>query len=143
MRRFTIVLAMLLCGLLAMGQAEWTPEKSSRLVNDYSGVLTAEQRNTLEQRLVFIIKALQVAIDAGVAVGMSHIDCIAEAIHVDSQTAHKAVSNGIDEFTLLVFRLDIESTMKMERTGLTEIASKDNIIINGRTVFYILNANKL
>lgn len=45
---------MLLWGFWAMGQAEWTPEKSSRLVNDYSGVLTAEQCNTLEERLVVL-----------------------------------------------------------------------------------------
>lgn len=30
----------------------WIPEKTQRLVNDYSGLLTSEQRATLEQRLV-------------------------------------------------------------------------------------------
>ena len=33
-------------------RAEWTPERTNRLVNDYSGVLSAEQANTLEHRLV-------------------------------------------------------------------------------------------
>lgn len=33
-------------------RAEWLPERSNRLVNDYSGMLSAEQREALEQRLV-------------------------------------------------------------------------------------------
>ena len=37
---------------LGVAHAEWTPERSNRLVNDYSGVLTSEQVAALEQRLV-------------------------------------------------------------------------------------------
>lgn len=33
-------------------QTGWLPEKTHRLVNDYSGILSETQRNTLEQRLV-------------------------------------------------------------------------------------------
>ena len=33
-------------------QTGWLPEKTHRLVNDYSGILSDKQRNTLEQRLV-------------------------------------------------------------------------------------------
>ncbi len=33
-------------------QTGWLPEKTNRLVNDYSGILSETQRNTLEQRLV-------------------------------------------------------------------------------------------
>ena len=36
----------------AQAQTEWLPEKTNRLVNDYSGILTAEQAQALEQRLV-------------------------------------------------------------------------------------------
>lgn len=36
----------------AQAQAGWLPEKTNRLVNDYSGILSVDQRNTLEQRLV-------------------------------------------------------------------------------------------
>ena len=32
--------------------AQWLPEKTNRLVNDYSGILTEQQTETLEQRLV-------------------------------------------------------------------------------------------
>ena len=45
-----IVLLLLLLPLAA--HAEWLPEKSNRLVNDYSGILSTEQVATLEQRLV-------------------------------------------------------------------------------------------
>lgn len=45
---FVLLLAM----LPVVMQAQWLPEKTNRLVNDYSGILTDEQRNTLEQRLV-------------------------------------------------------------------------------------------
>ena len=33
-------------------QAEWLPERTNHLVNDYSKILTESQRNTLEKRLV-------------------------------------------------------------------------------------------
>ena len=45
-----IVLIFLLLPLTA--QAEWLPEKSNRLVNDYSQILNATDRETLEQRLL-------------------------------------------------------------------------------------------
>ena len=32
--------------------AQWLPEKTNRLVNDYSGILSESQRIGLEQRLV-------------------------------------------------------------------------------------------
>ena len=42
-----------ICLLLPLtAHAEWLPEKSNRLVNDYSGILSTEQASTLEQRLV-------------------------------------------------------------------------------------------
>lgn len=47
-----IVLLLMLAPLAAMAQAEWLPEKTNRLVNDYSGMLTPSQQSELEQRLV-------------------------------------------------------------------------------------------
>lgn len=38
--------------LTAGAQTGWLPEKTNRLVNDYSGILSDKERNTLEQRLV-------------------------------------------------------------------------------------------
>ncbi len=45
-----ILLSLLVLPLAA--HAEWLPAKTNRLVNDYSGILSESQRNTLEQRLV-------------------------------------------------------------------------------------------
>ena len=47
-------IVILLTWMLASGvsHAQWMPEKTNRLVNDYSGILSETQRNTLEQRLV-------------------------------------------------------------------------------------------
>lgn len=50
MKKGLFAILLLLSTLCA--HAEWLPEKSNRLVNDYSGILTAEQVQTLEQRLV-------------------------------------------------------------------------------------------
>ena len=50
MKKGLAVILFLICGLCV--RAEWLPEKSNRLVNDYSGLLTAAQVQTLEQRLV-------------------------------------------------------------------------------------------
>lgn len=46
-----LALALLLL-VAPAARAEWLPEKSDRLVNDYSGMLTAAQREALERRLV-------------------------------------------------------------------------------------------
>lgn len=46
-----VAVALLLCASLS-ARAEWLPEKSNRLVNDYSGMLSEQQVSDLEQRLV-------------------------------------------------------------------------------------------
>ncbi len=46
------VLLVLMSAMPISAQTGWLPEKSNRLVNDYSGILTAAQCETLEQRLV-------------------------------------------------------------------------------------------
>lgn len=50
MKRLFMFIAVLLCA--AGTQAQWLPEKSNQLVNDYSGILSEQQREMLEQRLV-------------------------------------------------------------------------------------------
>lgn len=55
MQRRVITTVLLLALLLVWptaAQAEWLPERTNRLVNDYSGMLTEQQREALEQRLV-------------------------------------------------------------------------------------------
>lgn len=49
-RILTTALVLLVC--TGAVRAEWLPEKTNQLVNDYSGILSESQRNTLEQRLV-------------------------------------------------------------------------------------------
>ncbi len=51
MRKYSLLLFSLLW-LHAAAQGEWLPEKPSRLVNDYAGILAADQREALERRLV-------------------------------------------------------------------------------------------
>ena len=74
------------------------------------------------------------AIDTGVSIRMSHIDSIAKAIHVNGDTTDIAVGNGINQFSLPILGLDIYATMEMERTWLTKVASKNNVIVDGRSV---------
>ena len=50
MKRSIILLFLL--PLLLVAQELWCPEPTNRLVNDYSGVLSSQQRIELEQRLV-------------------------------------------------------------------------------------------
>ena len=45
MKRLAAILLMLL--VLGTASAEWLPEKSNRLVNDYSGILTESQCQAL------------------------------------------------------------------------------------------------
>lgn len=49
--KYRLLIVLLLLHVLP-ARAEWLPERTNRLINDYSGVLTDVQRATLEQRLV-------------------------------------------------------------------------------------------
>lgn len=53
MKRFAVLTILwVLCMAAWPAHAEWLPAKSSRLVNDYSGILSAAQTESLERRLV-------------------------------------------------------------------------------------------
>ena len=88
----------------------------------------------VQQLLVLVGKAFQMAVDAGVAVRMADVDGIAEAIHVDRQSADITVGNGEDVLALHIARLDIDATMKMVWAGFTEVARKDYFVVNGRAI---------
>ena len=51
MKRFFIIILLLSAALLP-AQELWCPEPTNRLVNDYSSMLSPDQREQLEQRLV-------------------------------------------------------------------------------------------
>lgn len=52
LRRIAVVALLLFWAVGAVAQEPWCPEPTNRLVNDYGNVLSPEQRETLEQRLV-------------------------------------------------------------------------------------------
>lgn len=52
MLRLKHIALLLLMALPLAADAQWLPEKTDRLVNDYSGILSEQQIETLEQRLV-------------------------------------------------------------------------------------------
>ena len=93
--------------------------------------------------LIDIGKALQVTINAGQPIGMSHIDSIAEAVLVDRNMADIPVGNGKNLLTFLIACLDVDAPMEMPRARLTEVACQHNFIVDGRNVFYIRIADRL
>ena len=97
----------------------------------------------MKQGFVLWGKTLQMAIHAGMSVGMSHIDSIAKAILVDSQTTDVAIGYREYLLTLDIARLDIDATMKVPGTGLAKIASQRDFIIDRRHIFYIRIADRL
>lgn len=93
--------------------------------------------------LIDIGKALQVTINAGQPIGMSHIDSIAEAVLVDRNMADIPVGNGKNLLTFLIACLDVDAPMEMPRARLTEVACQYHFIVDGRNVFYIRIADRL
>ena len=89
----------------------------------------------LQQCFILRCKALQMAVDAGMAIWVSHIDGIAEAIHVDGEPADVAIRNGIDIPPLAVLCLDIDAPMKVPGARLTEVARKNDGAIDGTVIF--------
>ena len=88
----------------------------------------------LQQGFVLRGEALQVAIDAGMAVGMADVDGIAEAEEVDGESRHVAVGDGEDVLAFLIVGLDIYAAMEMVGSRLTEIAGKDHIVVHGTLI---------
>ena len=100
---------------------------------------------TCALQLVFILvsKALQVAIDAGLAVRVTDIDGVAETVLVDRQARHVAVGNGEDVLTLHITRLNIDTSMEMERSRFAEVARQRDVVIDGTFIGDIMNADRL
>ena len=99
--------------------------------------------SALQLSFVPVSKMSEVTIYAGLAVRMTDVDGVAKTIHVDRQSADVAVGNGIDGFALLIVRLDIQSTMEVERARLTKVASQRDIIVNGRPIGHLTIADRL
>ena len=97
----------------------------------------------LKLLLIDIGKALQMTIHAGEPVGMGHIDSIAEAVLVDGNVADIAFGHRIDFLALLVARLDVDASMKVPGTRLTEIAGEHYLVVHRGHIFYIRIADRL
>ena len=91
---------------------------------------------SLALQLLFVLvdKALQVAVDAGIAVRMVHIDRIAKAMLIHRQFADIAIGNGKDLLALHITRLHVYSAMKMVWARFTEIACQHNLVVYWRTI---------
>ena len=66
-------------------------------------------------------KSFQVAVDRGLARGMSNVDGITKAVESDGDTRHIAVGNGIEMLTLDAIRTDVKTAMKVMGTRFAEI----------------------
>ena len=87
--------------------------------------------------LIDIGKALQVTINAGQSIGMSHIDGIAKAVLIDGDMADITIGNGENLLAFLIARLDVDTPMEMPRARLTEVASQHDFIIYWRNITLI------
>ena len=88
----------LICLLLPLtAHAEWLPQKSNRLVNDYSGILSESQRNTLEQRLVAFADSTsnQILVVISPTLGGDDENAVAQRIGQSWGVGQKAFDNGI------------------------------------------------
>ena len=74
---------------------------------------------------------------------MGHIDGIAKTMLVDGEMADIAFCHRINLLTLLIARLDVDASMEMPRTRLTEVAGEHNLVVNRRHIFYIRIADRL
>ncbi len=77
-------------------------------------------------------ESLQMAIDAGVAVGMSYIHGIAKARNAHRHPADISIGNGKDRLALHLLRLNVATGMEMIRTRLTKVSRQRQFMMNRR-----------
>ena len=97
----------------------------------------------LKLLLIDIGKAFQMTIHAGEPVGMGHIDSIAEAMLVNGKMTDITFGHRINLLTFLIARLDVDATMEMPGTRLTEIAGEHYLVVHRGHIFYIRIADRL
>ena len=97
----------------------------------------------LELLLIDVGKAFQMTIHAGQSVGVCHIDGVAKAVLVDGKMADITFGHRVYLLALLVARLDIDASMKVPGTRLTEVAGEHNLVVHGGNIFYIRIADRL
>ena len=97
----------------------------------------------LKLLLIDIGKAFQMTIHAGEPVGMGHIDSIAEAVLVNGKMTDITFSHRINLLTFLIARLDVDATMEMPGTRLSEVAGEHYLVVHRGHIFYIRIADRL
>ena len=82
---------------VAQAQTGWLPEKSNRLVNDYSGILSESQRGSLEQRLVAFNDSTsnQIVVVITPTLGGDDENTVAQRIGQSWGVGQKAFDNGL------------------------------------------------
>ena len=82
-------------------------------------------------------KTVQMAIHRSVAVGMIHIQGIAETVQTHGSPGDITVGHTIDFLSDHSLRTEIQSAMKVVRTRLTEISGQRHGKINGRYITFL------
>lgn len=100
MLRFAKRIVALLFATLSVcvsAQSQWLPEKTHRLVNDYSGILCDKQRNTLEQRLVAFNDSTsnQILVVITPTLGGDDENAVAQRIGQSWGVGQKDFNNGV------------------------------------------------
>lgn len=95
--KYIVFLLALFLAAPLTAQTEWTPEKSTRLVNDYSGILTETQLNSLEQRLVALddSSSNQIVIVITPTLYGDDEDAVAQRIGQQWGVGQKEFNNGL------------------------------------------------
>ena len=91
--------------------------------------------SALQLLLVKVGKALQVAVDTGVAVRMTDVDGISKAIHVNCQPTDVTIGDRKDILALNIAGFDVDTPMEVPRTRLTEVTRQHDVIVDGRDIF--------
>lgn len=91
------VLLAILLALPMMASAQWLPEKTNRLVNDYSHVLSDDQREQLERHLVAFNDSTsnQILVVITPTLGGDHENAVAQRIGQTWGVGQKAFDNGL------------------------------------------------
>lgn len=97
-KRLLAFIGILLAATLSLSaQTEWTPSPSRQLVNDYAGMLNAEQRQSLEQRLIAFDDSTsnQILIVITSSLHGDEIKAVGQRIGEKWGVGHGEFSNGV------------------------------------------------
>ncbi len=96
-RVLTLIATLLLSATGLRAQSEWMPERTNKLVNDYSQVLTTQHREEMEQRLVAFNDSTsnQILIVITPTLGGDEENAVAQRIGQTWGVGQKGFDNGV------------------------------------------------